>query len=239
MRGERSDAVPPAVGRHYRGELAEAYFGWQRQGGRLSAEIERSKFAHVVGPGDVLVDFGCGAAHLLEVLPARERRGIEPSEPARREAIARGVEVVASTHDLPDAYADVVISNHALEHTLAPWHELRELHRILKPGGRLALWLPLDDWRTQRRRRDDVNHHLYTWTPVLLANLLEEAGFELRESRVVTHAWPQFHEVLFQWLPRRAFDALARAWAFATRHRQLVALAVRPADQPRRSSDSS
>jgi SAM-dependent methyltransferase len=124
--------------------------------------------------------------------------------------------------------ADVVISNHALEHTLAPLAELRELRRILKPGGRLVLWLPVDDWRSQRRPGEDVNHHLYTWTPLLLRNLLDEAGFEVRECRVVTHAWPRFHEFLFSRLPRPAFDVLARLWAVLRRRRQVMALAERP-----------
>ena len=43
---------------------------------------------------------------------------------AQREA--RGIRVVATTRELEDAIADVVISNHALEHTLAPLDELRE-----------------------------------------------------------------------------------------------------------------
>ncbi len=73
-----------------------------------------------------------------------------------------------------------------------------------------------------------MNHHLYTWTPLLLRNLLDEAGFEVRECRVVTHAWPHFHDVLFRRLPRPAFDVLARAWAVLRRRRQVMALAERP-----------
>jgi SAM-dependent methyltransferase len=234
------DPAGPGVARHYRGELGEDYFAWQGSGAPLGARIELAKFEPHVAPDDTVVDFGCGGAWLLELLEAGKRVGVEPNPAARAAAAARGLEVVASSADLPDAFADVVISNHALEHTISPWHELRELHRCLKPGGRLVLWLPLDDWRTQRRLSgEDINHHLHTWTPLLLRNLLEEAGFEVRECKVETHAWPQFHEVLFQRLPRKAFDALARVWAFATRHRQLMALAVRPAEQPRRSSDSS
>ena len=220
--------VGESVGRHYRGELGEEYFDWQGSGADLNAEIESTKFAPHVSAKDTVVDFGCGAAALLATLQIGERIGVEPNPPARRAGEARGVRVVASTHELEDAIADVVISNHALEHTLAPLDELRELRRVLKPGGRIVLWLPLDDWRTQRQPGEDVNHHLYTWTPLLLRNLLDEAGFEVRECRVVTHAWPRFHQQLFRRLPRPAFDVLARMWAVLRRRRQVMALAERP-----------
>jgi SAM-dependent methyltransferase len=225
-------ATPPTgdrVGRHYQGTLGAEYFGWQREGAQLGAELERFKFAPHVGPGDVLVEFGCGTGYLLELLSAAEKVGVEVNEVARADASARGLRIVTATDELPDAYADVAISNHALEHTLAPLQELRELHRVLKPGGRLVLWLPLDDWRTQRKPDPaDRNHHLYTWTPQLLANMLDEAGFQVGECRVVAYAWPQLHEHLFRLLPRRWFDALARAWAVVLRHRQVMAVATRP-----------
>jgi hypothetical protein len=89
-----------------------------------------------------------------------------------------------------------------------------------------VLWLPLDDWRAQRRLRPDPNHHLYTWTPLLLANLLEEAGFTVEECRVVTHAWPPFTATLAR-LPRPIFDLIARFWAIVRRRRQLTAIARR------------
>ena len=222
------DHAGKSVGRHYSGELGQEYFDWQGSGADLNAAIERTKFAPHISETDTVVDFGCGAGALLATLPARQCVGVEPNPPARRAGEARGIRVVASTRELEDAMADVVISNHALEHTLAPLSELRELRRILKPGGRLVLWLPLDDWRTQRRPSEDVNHHLYTWTPLLLHNLLDEAGFQVRECRVVTHAWPRFHQALFTRLPRPAFDVLARAWAVLRRRRQVMALAERP-----------
>jgi SAM-dependent methyltransferase len=223
------DHAGKSVGSHYRGQRGEEYFDWQGSGAELQAAIERTKFAPHVSEADTVVDFGCGAGALLATLPLGEGIGVEPNPPARRVAEARGIRVVATTRELEDAIADVVISNHALEHTLAPLDELRELRRVLKPGGRLVLWLPLDDWRTQREPDEDVNHHLYTWTPLLLHNLLEEAGFEVRECRVVTHAWPRYYPILFRRLPRRAFDVLARAWAVLRRRRQVMALAERPA----------
>jgi SAM-dependent methyltransferase len=216
------------VGSHYQGELGEAYYGWQQHGADLGAQIDRFKFEPHVRPADTVVDFGCGGGAMLASLPAGRRIGVEPNPAARKAAEARGLEAHASPTELPDGIADVVISNHALEHTLAPLDELRQLHRVLAPGGRLVLWLPLDDWRRQRRTNaGDVNHHLYTWTPLLLGNLLGEAGFRVLECRVVDHAWPQFHDRLFRRLPRRAFDLTAALWSRLARRRQVMAVAVR------------
>lgn len=215
------------VGQHYSGARGEAYLDYQRRFGELGAQLNLFKFSDHVSAGDAVVDFGCGIGALLERLPAASRIGVEVSESARRDAEARDLQVVASASELESASADVVISNHALEHTLAPLDELRELLRVLRPGGKLVLWLPVDDWRGQRRPRPDPNHHLYTWTPLLLANLLEEAGFEVEQCRVVTHAWPPFTAFLSR-LPRFLFDLLARAWAVLRRRRQVMAVARRP-----------
>jgi len=139
--------------------------------------------------------------------------------------------VIEGAGELPESGADVVISNHALEHTLDPLGDLRALRRALRPGGKLVLWLPIDDWRAQREPADgdDRDHHLYTWTPRLLANLLREAGFELRECRVVAHAWPtNRYATLHRVLPAPLFELAARAWSRLRRRRQLMALALRP-----------
>jgi SAM-dependent methyltransferase len=221
-----ADTAPSErVGRHYSGERGEAYLTYQRRYGELGAELNRFKFEPHVRPTDAVLDFGCGIGVLLERLDAADKTGVEVSDLARRAARERGLRVVASTGELADASADVVISNHALEHVLSPLEELRELRRVLRTAGKLVVWLPIDDWRAQRRPRADPNHHLYTWTPLLLSNLLEEAGFEVRECRVVTHAWPPFTSALAR-LPRPIFDVIAGIWAFLRRRRQLMAVAL-------------
>lgn len=216
----------PAAGRHYRAAAGEEYFAYQARIGRVGARLNRWKFLAHLGAEDVVVDFGCGGGWLLAGLPGARKLGVEPNPAARGVAEAQGLEVVPTARALPDNFADVVISNHALEHTLAPLAELRELHRALKPGGRLVLWLPLDDWRAQPVPAPNPDHHLYTWTPLLLANLLAEAGFLVADCRVVAHAWPPGYARLVR-LPPRAFDALARPWAVLRRRRQLAALATR------------
>ena len=213
------------VGRHYSGERGERYLSYQQRYGELGAELNRFKFEPYLQPTDRVVDFGCGIGALLERLDAAEKAGVEVSDVARKAAQARGLNVVASTRELADASADVVISNHALEHTLSPLDELRELRRVLRAGGKLVVWLPIDDWRSQRRPRPDPNHHLYTWTPLLLSNLLDEAGFDVLECRVVTHAWPPLTQHLAR-LPRGLFDVFARLWSVLRRRRQLMVVAI-------------
>jgi SAM-dependent methyltransferase len=224
----RPDGVTAQVGRHYRGDAGSSYFEWQDKAGMIGGKLNAAKFGAHIKPDDTVVDFGSGAGWLLERLSCAERVGVDPNTHARASATARGLRMVPSAADLPAGFADVVISNHALEHTLRPYDELVELHRALKPGGRLVCWIPLDDWRTQKRiDLADTNHHIYSWTPLLLHNLLVEAGFDVLEIRVITHAWPPKVNLLMR-LPAPVFDALAWTWSVLRRRRQLAAVAIRP-----------
>ena len=127
------------IASHYRGDAGASYFRYQRGGGQLGATLNRFKFAPYVQPGDTVVDFGCGGGALLATLDVGHRIGVEPNEIARAEAEAKGIVCFPSAADLESESADVVISNHAPEHTLGPFDELSQLWRALKPNGRLAL----------------------------------------------------------------------------------------------------
>ncbi len=217
------------VSGHYLGARGADYFRWQGRVGEVGAVLNRWKFESQISPEHVVVDFGCGGGSLLAGFEARRRIGVEVGDAARAAAAARGIETVASAAELESESADVVISNHALEHTLDPLAELQELRRALRPGGRLVLWLPLDDWRSEREPDpDDANHHLYAWTPLLLGNLLNEAGFEVRECRVVASAWLTWYTRPSWLLSRPLYRALTWATAVLLRRRQLTAVAVRP-----------
>lgn len=218
---------------HYLGERGERYFDEKAALMTFSANFYRGDIQQHISPTDTVVDFGCARGELLALLDAGRKLGIEVNEQARAEAHERGIETVSSPDELESEIADVVVSSHTLEHTLQPYRELVSLRRVLKPGGRIVMWLPLDDWRAQRQLVDDPDHHLYAWTPLLLRNLFAEAGFEVRECRIVTYAWPPRHYAeLYRRLPRFAFDILARAIAIGLRRRQIKLTAVRPPHPP-------
>jgi SAM-dependent methyltransferase len=227
------DKTPPAattVSAQY-DEHGADYFSYQVAGAQTAARISITRFAPYIGSGDRLVDFGCGTGWLLKLANAGEKLGIEPNPVARQHASELGINTVAGPAEVEDGWADVVISNHALEHSLSPFAELQELFRIVRPGGRLVLCLPLDDWRQKAQRKvdgRDPNHHLFTWTPLLLTNLLQEVGFDVRSARAFTYLQPYYNEWLFPRLPRPAFDALARVFGSVMRYRQVFAVADRP-----------
>lgn len=213
---------------HYKGTRGQEYFGWQNEVGEIGADLNLWKFVDHVRPDDTIVDFGCGNGALLARLPAQRKIGVEVNPAAREAASLRGIEIVRTADEIAPESADLVISNHALEHTLNPLAELRALHTALKPGGSIVLWLPLDDWRSQRRYEEERNHHLFAWTPLSLGNLLEEAGFEAIETRVVTKAWLMFFRSFSRRLPRRFYSLITVVTAVTTRRRQLFARAQRP-----------
>jgi SAM-dependent methyltransferase len=117
------------------------------------------------GPGRAL-DLGGGAGELHAPLTSRGY------EYANVDVAATGPgAVVGDAHELPfgDNMFDLVVSSDSLEHFHTPLTALREVARVLAPGGRLVVWVPF----MHPFHRDDY----YRYTPLGLEYLLEEAGF--------------------------------------------------------------
>lgn len=219
--------APEGASTHYLGQSGTDYFSYQHQGGLLRGKLNaRTKFARFVSPTDAVLDFGCGGGTLLRSLECARRVGVEINPVARAEASAHGLEVFETLAEVPDGMADVVVSNHALEHVINPVATLSELRKKLKAGGKLVLVVPLDDWRDQRSYDPkDIDHHLYTWTPRLLGNLLSEAGYVVGDVSVLTHAWFPNWPRWIDRLPTGVFDAVCWAYSIYSRRRQLLAVA--------------
>lgn len=167
----------------------DSYFARQIDIGQFGAWANQSKFSKSIKRSDVVLDFGCGSGLLLKGLDCAGRVGVEINPAAMAFARKNGVEVYGSAEDVPDNSVDVVISNNALEHTLRPLDEVKTLYRKLRKGGRIILVVPCDSVR-YGYVPNDVNHHLYSWSPMNLGNLLTEAGFEVEESKAYVHKWP-------------------------------------------------
>jgi SAM-dependent methyltransferase len=127
----------------------------------------------------------------LKTLECRERIGVEINPFAREHAESLGIKCYSDVSQVPDGVADLIVSDHALEHVPYPIGALTDLRRKLKADGRIALCVPIDNWRHEKIfKPDDPNHHLHTWTPQLLGNTLTDAGYEVLEIYARTFAWP-------------------------------------------------
>lgn len=216
----------PNVSPHYLGDRGAQYARWQLESTSAMGVINARKFRRFVTPEDTVLDFGCGGGFMLLALECARRLGTDPNETALTVARENGIDAFPSIAVVPPATVDVVITNHALEHTTRPLDELRSIRAVLKPTGRLVMVIPIDDWRTQRHYDSrDINHHLYTWTPQLLGNLLADAGFKLDRISIMTHAWPPGFRI-WRRFPAPLFDAFCVAWAILRRRRQIHAVAV-------------
>ncbi len=120
---------------------AEATGWWYRGRG----EIVRSLLPLPDRPRRV-ADIGCGWGGLTETLaPWGDVVGIEPSEAARAEAERRGVEVLEGDADalpLEDASIDLAVSTDVLEHLDDDVAAVREIARVLVPGGAALVTVP-------------------------------------------------------------------------------------------------
>jgi SAM-dependent methyltransferase len=167
------------------------------------------------GCGVSLLDVGCGDASLLKYLQRRtawKLKGVEPNPRVAAAVRAAGLDVDCGALEemgYPGESFDAVTLTHVLEHVEAPGALLREIFRILKPGGMLLTETPnleaLDRgvfgrfWWGYHLPR-----HLWHFTPETLAQLAAGAGFTLMGKRfqftfgpmawnfsiVVNHGWP-------------------------------------------------
>jgi SAM-dependent methyltransferase len=197
--------MKPDVSRHY----DSTYFSWQSEVGSFGGWANRSKFDTYVMATNRVIDFGCGGGFLVSQLPCAERMGVEVNPVAADAARSKGVRVFSSSAELPDGVADIVISNHALEHALNPLEELKQLYRALVPSGRIVFYVPCETIR-MKYVPGDRNHHLFSWSPLCLGNLFTEAGFLVEECTPYIHKWPRHYEWIARTFGRTGFEVACR-----------------------------
>jgi SAM-dependent methyltransferase len=163
---------------------------------KLTARERLDDLRRFARGGGRLLEIGSATGEMLEA--ASEiftATGLEPDLAHCRVAQARGLDSRHTTladARFPETHFDVAASYHVIEHVPSPRSELRELHRILKPGGWLAMETPniANVWYRLlgARWRQFIPDHIYFFTPQTLRRLCEQSGFEVVELRSVGKA---------------------------------------------------
>jgi SAM-dependent methyltransferase len=120
--------------------------------GGLGRAFARRVIALAGRPGRRVADIGCGTGELLAELatawPTSELVGVDFAASRLRTAAAAAAPVTLVDADLGaplpfgDGAFDTVFCTEVLEHLKQPLAALREMRRVLTPGGRLTLSVP-------------------------------------------------------------------------------------------------
>lgn len=144
----------------------------------LMARERARKLQPLIAATARVIEYGVGTGLNLAAVECGIRVGYDVADHLRAEVERRGIEFASNMTTLGGGSFDVALSHHSLEHTPDPGAALDEIRRVLAPGGRLLLFVPYEkEPRYREFRRDEPNHHLYSWNPQTLANLVATRGF--------------------------------------------------------------
>jgi SAM-dependent methyltransferase len=138
-----------------------------------AASPQREKAATFLRDGSTVLDVACGSAANASVIARKCRYfGSDISQKGLRRASTPALRLVCGDADqLPFAGAsfDATISTFALEHCVNPVRMLREMQRVVRPGGRIVLLGPSWD--------------LPFWYPNAVQSKLQEPGWRTAYTR--------------------------------------------------------
>lgn len=129
-----------------------------------------------------VADFGAGTGLFASLWSQRAAQltCIEPDAELRRRLAARGLVAVDGSAAIADATQDFIYTLNVLEHIADDRAAARELYRMLKPGGRLLVYVPA--FPVLYSAMDRKVGHLRRYRREALVKLLREAGFSVDDS---------------------------------------------------------
>jgi SAM-dependent methyltransferase len=140
------------------------------------------RYWRLVAPAAKVLDVGCGEGCFGRLKPDAQASvyGVD-NDPIAVEA-ASAYEITArvdlDTGVLPfdDATFDAVFAKDVLEHLSHPWTLLAEIKRVLRPGGRLVVSVPME---FPQLVWSDYTH-VRGYTRDAVANMLDDCGFHVQ-----------------------------------------------------------
>lgn len=164
-----------------------------------------------------VVELGSGMGFLLRrfIDDGWTATGVDPWRelPGLTRAL-HGFDTIPLTLDqagLPAESADVVILLHVIEHVPDPLATMREIWRVLRPGGHMVLETPRYDTLMfrlmgKRERSLRMDGHIYFYTDDTLSKSAEKVGFSIVD---LTHVGRSLTAERFVWNAANVFRSRA------------------------------
>jgi SAM-dependent methyltransferase len=148
--------------------------------------------------GGLLVDIGCGVKPYAELFEHCSHVGLEVTHSSPRGSARKpDVHFDGRTLPLKSGCADSVLCTQVLEHVFRPVEFVSEIHRILKPGGRLLLTVPFM-WDEHEQPFDCARY-----TSFGLRHMLEGAGLRIVAQEKTLAGLPTLGQLGLCWLYKR------------------------------------
>ena len=136
-------------------------------------------------PADIL-EIGCNQGHMLAICKERGGRNLVGVEPSVDEAFSPQTDVTILpgyfTRDIVGGSTfDLAYMIEVLEHIPTPTNLLKDVHQVLKPGGKIAISVPNCESGLEFGNIGmPIHEHLIYFTPQTLSETLRRAGFKVR-----------------------------------------------------------
>lgn len=126
-----------------------------------------------------LLDVGCGSKPYESLFDVDSYTGLDiESDVTNKRGIADHL-YDGGRFPFDDGTYDSVLCNQVLEHVFNPDDFLREIHRVLKPGGKLLLTVPFV-WDEHEQPYDYARYSSFG-----LSSLMEKSGLKVLEHRKI------------------------------------------------------
>jgi ubiquinone/menaquinone biosynthesis C-methylase UbiE len=141
-----------------------------------------------------LLDVGCGISSVLRVIKARERVAVDPLLKYYRQLVPEWDTIACETAPVerlpfPDASFDAVFCSNALDHVSCPEHGIREMTRVLRPGGHLVLTVEIFPKTASGEREDE---HPFSFDEATVRSLLSDYEIVFQRKTIA----PQFRRFM-------------------------------------------
>jgi ubiquinone/menaquinone biosynthesis C-methylase UbiE len=160
-------------------------------------------------PEDTILEIGCSRGFLTRAIQsiAPNTYGVDINSEAIRNGVTRNLSVMSGEHlTFYKETFDKVYSFHTIEHILDIHRVLKEIERVLKPGGSVLLVYPAEPIRGLFALRSALfmfknpfkagKIHVHRFAPKKIKELVYKTGLEYVRSEFTLLSIPQFFTLL-------------------------------------------